>query len=82
MVGVYYQLNGHVFEQTQGHSEGQGSLVCCSPCGHKELDNTEQLKNRLDIQVKKLKCKRDRFRSLEFSCLRYNFRSHPHKCGI
>ena len=25
------QLNGHEFEQTPGDSEGQGSLVCCSP---------------------------------------------------
>ena len=24
-------------------SEGQGSLVCCSPWGCKELDTTEQL---------------------------------------
>ena len=23
--------------------DGQGSLVCCSPWGHKELDMTEQL---------------------------------------
>ena len=23
-------------KQTQGDSEGQGSLVCCSPWGHKE----------------------------------------------
>ena len=30
-------------EQTQGDSEGQGSLVCCSPWGHKELDKTERL---------------------------------------
>ena len=29
------------FEQTQGDSEGQGSLACCSPWGHKELDTTE-----------------------------------------
>ena len=28
------------FEQTMGDSEGQGSLVCCSPWGHKELDVT------------------------------------------
>ena len=26
--------------QTLGDSEGQGSLVCCSPWGHKELDTT------------------------------------------
>ena len=30
-------------EQTQGDSERQGSLVCCSSRGHKELDMTEQL---------------------------------------
>ena len=32
------RLNGHEFEQTQGDSGGQRSLVCCSPWGHKELD--------------------------------------------
>ena len=30
--------NGHKFEQTPGDSEGQGSLVCCSPWGRKESD--------------------------------------------
>ena len=28
-------LNGHEFEQTLGHSDRQGSLVCCSPLGHR-----------------------------------------------
>ena len=32
-------------EQTLGDSEGQGSLVCCSPQGHKESDTTEQQNN-------------------------------------
>ena len=32
-------------EQTLGDGEGQGSLACCSPWGHKELDVTEQLSN-------------------------------------
>ena len=45
MVGWHYQLNGHEFEQTLGDSEGQGSLACCSPWVHKELDTTEQLNN-------------------------------------
>ena len=27
-------------EQTPGDSEGQGSLACCSPWGHKESDTT------------------------------------------
>ena len=34
-------LNGTTkSEQTQGGSNGQGSLVSCSPWGHKELDTT------------------------------------------
>ena len=37
MVGWHHQLNRHEFEQTPGDTEGQGSLVCCSPWGHKEL---------------------------------------------
>ena len=43
MVGWYHQLNGHEFEQTPGDYEGQGSLACCSPWSHQELDTTEQL---------------------------------------
>ena len=39
-VGWHHQLNGHEFEQSLGDSEGQGSLMCCSPWGHKELDMT------------------------------------------
>ena len=45
MVGWHHQLNGHEFEQSPGDSEEQGSLVCCSPWGHKESDMTEQLRN-------------------------------------
>ena len=41
MVGWHRQLNGHEFEQTLGDGEGQGSLACCSPWGHKQLDTTE-----------------------------------------
>ena len=45
MVGWHHQLNGHEFEQISGDSEGQGSLACCSPRGHKELDTTERVSN-------------------------------------
>ena len=31
-------LNGHEYEQVLGVGNGQGSLVCCSPWGHKESD--------------------------------------------
>ena len=43
MVGWHHLLNGHEFEQTPGDGEGQGSLVCCNPWGHKEM--TERLNN-------------------------------------
>ena len=44
MVGWHHRLNGHEFEQpTPGVGDGQGSLVCYSPWGRKELDTTEQL---------------------------------------
>ena len=45
MVGWHHWLNGHEFEQTQGDSEGQESLTCCSPWGHQESDMTERLNN-------------------------------------
>ena len=35
------------FEQSPGFGEGSGSLVCCSPWGHKELDTNVQLENKL-----------------------------------
>ena len=35
IVGWHHQLNGYEFEQTPGDSEGQGSLMCCSPWGRK-----------------------------------------------
>jgi len=41
MVGCHYQLSRQEFEQDPGTDDGQGSLVCCSPWGHKELDMTE-----------------------------------------
>ena len=43
MVGWHLKLERHEFEQTSGDGEGQGSLACCSPWGHKESDMTEQL---------------------------------------
>ena len=39
MVGWHHQLDWHDFEQ------GQGSLACCSLCGRKESDTTDQLNN-------------------------------------
>ena len=43
MVGWHHRLNGHEYEQALGVGDGQGSLACCSPGGHKESDTSEQL---------------------------------------
>ena len=45
MVGCHHHLNKHEFEQTPGDSEEQGSLVCCSSWGCKELDMTYWMNN-------------------------------------
>ena len=39
LVGWHHRCNGHEFEQ----APGQGSLACCSPWRHEELDMTELL---------------------------------------
>ena len=41
MVGGRHSLDGHEFEQAPGVGDGQGSLKCCSPWGHKESDTME-----------------------------------------
>ena len=47
VVGWHHWLDGPEFEQAPGDSEGQRSLLCCSPCDRKELDMTEQLNNNI-----------------------------------
>ena len=42
MVGWHNQLDRHEFEQAPGVSDGQGSLMWCSPWGHKNSDTIEQ----------------------------------------
>ena len=41
MVGWNHRLDGHEFEQAQGDGDGQGSQVCSSPWGHKQLEMTQ-----------------------------------------
>ena len=43
MIEWHHRLNGHEFEQTPEDSEGQRSLVCCSPLDCKDLYMTERL---------------------------------------
>ena len=49
MIGQDHHLYGHEFAQAPGDGDGQGSLVCCSPWGRKELDTTEQLNNNKTV---------------------------------
>ena len=35
--------DGHEFEQALGDSGGQGSVACCGPRGHRELDTTKRV---------------------------------------
>ena len=51
MVGWHHWLSGHEFEQALGIGDVQGSLVCCSPWGHKELDMTEQLNSLTSLAL-------------------------------
>ena len=43
MIGWHHQLDWHEFEHAPGVGDGQGSLACCSPWGHKELDMIDRL---------------------------------------
>ena len=52
IVGWHHWLSEHEFEQTQGYSERQGSLVCHSPWGCKDLDMTEWLYNNQQLWIK------------------------------
>ena len=48
MVEWHHQLNGDEFEQTQEDSEGQQSLLYCSPWGHKVRHDRATDNNRHD----------------------------------
>ena len=43
IVGWHHRLDGHAFEHNPGVGNGQGSLVCCCPWGHKDSHMTELL---------------------------------------
>ena len=55
IVGWHHSLDGHQFEQALGVGAWQGSLVCCSPWGSKDLDTAEQLNSKEKKQWRKVK---------------------------
>ena len=42
MVEWHHQLNEHEFEHAPGDGDGQESLACCNPQGHKESNMSER----------------------------------------
>ena len=52
MAGWYHLLNGYKLEQALGDGKGQGSRASCSPWGHKELNVTDQLNNKIKKKKK------------------------------
>ena len=54
MVGWHPWLRGHEFEQSLENGKEQGSVACCSPQGHKELDTTGWLHNNNNNNNNKL----------------------------
>ena len=53
MVGWHHLIGGNEFWAFPGIGSGQGSLACCSPWGHKELDMTEWL-NWIELKNEKV----------------------------
>ena len=43
-------ITDYEFEQALGESDGQGSLVCCSPWGRRDSDTTESLNNKKNLK--------------------------------
>ena len=54
MAGWHHRLNGHECEWTMGVGDGQGSLACWSPRGHKELDWVTEMRTDLYNNMDKL----------------------------
>ena len=47
--GIIASIDMSLSKLWQIYRVGRGSLVCCSPWSHKELDTTEQLNNNKNI---------------------------------
>ena len=54
MVAWHHRLDGCEFEQVLEVCEGQGSLVCYSPWGYKDLDKTDWTITTIIILTKEI----------------------------
>ena len=70
---------GPEFEQAPGVGDGQGSLVCCSPWGHKESDTIERLNNnKVWLPRKVLIVKAMVFPVVMYGCKSWTIRKAEH----
>ena len=76
MVGWHHQFNGYELEQTPRESEGQESLVCCSPGGQGESGLTWWPNNNNNSKYK-YQGKRERKRSGSAICSTIKPYVHP-----
>ena len=72
MVGWHHRFNGHELGQTPRDGEGQGSLACCSPWGHEELDMTWQLNSNKSLQLSGLHHKMEKINNYPTALLVFN----------
>ena len=56
MVEWHHQLDGHELEQALGVGDGQGSLTCCSPWGHKNRTWLSDWTDWLIVELQHLQC--------------------------
>ena len=56
IVGWHHQLDGHEFKQALGVGDGQGSLACCSPWGHRVGHDWATELNRTELAVLEICC--------------------------
>ena len=70
MVEWHQRFNAHELGQTPGDGEGQGSLACCSPRGHKESDLTHRLNKNNSVPMnRQLAAQHPRAAAIPCSCL-------------
>ena len=66
MAGCHHRFSGYEVGQTLGDGEVQGSLACCSPWGHEELDKTWQLHNSRENRPNGDRLWKENFRRFSF----------------
>ena len=78
---MHHGLGGHLFEQTPGASEGQGSLLCHSPWGYRVGDDweTEQQQHNVRQWMKNVYTHTYKYTHMYYSTFQYTVRYNSKK---